>query len=96
MNIPNLHATATNAQEIAPANATVATTNNEPTLDPVIIAIANGIAVLTQNLSNLTAAVNVTNTNVDHLTAVMEEDLVEELVEDLFRLSCPQVVPKMM
>ena len=60
MNNLNPCATAANAQEIAPANAAVATANNEPTLYPLITAIANGIAVLTQNLNNLAAAVNAT------------------------------------
>ena len=73
MNIPNPRATAANAPMITPAATAVATKNNEPTIDPMIAAIANSIAALSQNLNNLAAAVNATNANFDHLTAMINQ-----------------------
>ena len=73
INVPNSCATAANAPEIALATAAVAPMCNKPPLDPMIAAIANGIAVLTQNHNNLTTDVNATNANVNHLMAMINQ-----------------------
>ena len=72
-NIPIPCATAANAPEIASVTAVVATVNNKSTLDPMMAAIANGIAAHTQNLNNLATAVNATNANVNHLTTMINQ-----------------------